>query len=217
MSTEDDPMDVFFALAFQKTLLDLAKRDNSDWYEAIRRITKSAADALKCGRVSVWLYDESRSEIVCECLYQISTDDYEKGIRLQAKDYPRYFQAMEENRTVAANDAQTDLRTSEFSEGYLKPQDITSMMDVPVRLHGKVIGVVCHEHTGLMRNWTRSDQEFAASIADLTALSFESARRKRAEEKLTQLNRELEEKLALLERIGKTASGRGKTKRSKKK
>lgn len=180
-------MDLFFALEYQNALVRMAKEDNTNWEKSIRRIAKADAETLKVERVSVWLYNRNRSEIVCECLYKLSEDACEKGQSLRARDFPRYFEAMEENRTVAADNAQTDLRTSEFTEVYLKPLDITSMMDVPVRLHGKVIGVVCHEHTGPLREWTLGDQDFAASVADLVSLAYEADRRRRAETELRKL------------------------------
>ncbi len=167
-------------IRYQAALLKLARMDNSDLLAAQKRITEEDAKMLGVERVSIWLFNEDRSEIVCEDLYRSSRKDHEHGLRLQARQYPRYFQALEENRTVAANDAANDLRTNEFTEGYLKPFDITSMMDVPVWLHGKVVGIVCHEHTGSMREWSSEEQEFAASIADLVSLALEASERQRA-------------------------------------
>ena len=174
----------------QMALLELAKTDYSDLESALKEITKVDAETLNTERVSVWFFSGDRSEIVCESLYNVSKNFYEKGARLQAKQYPRYFQALEESRIVAANDAQTDPCTSEFTKEYLKPLGITSMMDVPVRLHGGVAGIVCHEHTGPMREWTLEEQDFAASIADMLSLAMEASERKQAEEAL----RESEEK-----------------------
>src|SRR5262249_50095164 len=64
------------------------------------------------------------------------------------------------------------------------PLGITSMMDAPVRLHGELVGVVCHEHVGEPREWPLEDQEFASSVADLAAISLEAAERRRVEEAL---------------------------------
>ena len=171
----------------QAVLLKLARMDNSDLLAAQKRITEEDAKMLGVERVSIWLFNEDRSGIACQDLYRLSRNAHEKGLRLQAGQYPRYFQALEENRVVAANDAQSDPRTNEFTEGYLKPFEITSMMDVPVWLHGKVVGIVCHEHTGPIREWKPEEQEFAASIADLVSLTLEAAERKRAEEALRNL------------------------------
>ncbi|MCI0557179.1 MAG: PAS domain S-box protein, partial [Nitrososphaera sp.] len=171
---------------YQNALLQLAKIDNSDMDLALKRITEIDAKTLEVERVSIWRYNEDRSEIVCENLYKFGQNIHEKGFRLEAKQYPSYFQAMEGSRTITANDACTDPCTSEFSEGYLKPLGITSMMDVPIWLHGRVVGVVCHEHIGPMRAWTLEEQDFGASIADMVSLTLEATERKRAEEALAE-------------------------------
>lgn len=171
----------------QDVLLKLARMDNSDLLAAQKRITEEDAKTLGVERVSIWLFNEDRSGIACQDLYRLSRNAHEKGLTLQARQYPRYFHALEENRAVAANDAQSDPRTNEFTEGYLKHFEITSMMDVPVWLHGKVVGIVCHEHTGPIREWKPEEQEFAASIADLVSLTLEAAERKRTEEALRDL------------------------------
>jgi two-component sensor histidine kinase len=72
------------------------------------------------------------------------------------------------------------------------------MMDVPIRLHGNVVGVVCHEHVGVMREWTTEEQDFAASIADMVSLALEASERGRAEE---QVRASLKEKEVLLKEI----------------
>ena len=61
---------------------------------------------------------------------------------------------MKKNPVIVATDAQSDPRTCEFTENYLGPFQITSMLDVPVWLDGKLAGVVCHEHIGPLREWT---------------------------------------------------------------
>lgn len=169
-------------IKFQATLLDLGRSDLSRFEEALCRILAEDAKVLQVGRASVWFFSADRSEIVCEFLYRLSDGVYEKGMRLQASRYPAYFQALEESRTIAVEDALTDPRTSEFSADYLKPLGINSMMDVPIRRLGNIIGVVCHEHTGPKREWTHEEQEFAASIADLVALAMEASERAKAED-----------------------------------
>ena len=169
---------------YQKALLELAKMDNSDLELTLKRVTEVGSKTLGADRVSVWLFNEDHSEIVCKDLYKMSENVHEKGLRLQAKDYPRYFHALEESRTLAANDALTDPRTSEYTEGYLKPYRISSMMDVPIRVDGKVVGIVCHEHIGPMREWVLEEQNFAASIADVGSLALEASERNRIEEAL---------------------------------
>ncbi|HWP90703.1 MAG TPA: GAF domain-containing protein [Thermodesulfobacteriota bacterium] len=185
-------------LRYQRVLLKLAKMDNSDLDSALKKLTEADAKTLGVERVSVWHYSKDHSEIICKDLYKLSENIHESGLRLKTQDYPNYFRALEESRILAANDARFDPRTQEYTEGYLKPLGITSMMDVPVRVHGEVVGIIGHEHTGSMREWTVEEQDFAASIADMVSLALEASERKLAEE---QIKASLKEKEVLLKEI----------------
>lgn len=170
----------------QEVLLNLAKMNKSDLQTALRVITEADAKTQNVERVSVWLFDESFSGLVCEDLYKMTEEVHEKGMRLEAKQYPRYFKALEDRGTVAAYDACSDPCTSEFAKGYLIPNGITSMMDVPIWLHGKVVGIVCHEQTGSMREWIPEELDFSSSIADMVSIALEASERKKVQEALAE-------------------------------
>jgi diguanylate cyclase (GGDEF)-like protein/PAS domain S-box-containing protein len=171
---------------YQAVLLHMARTDNSDLDVTLKQITEATAKALSVGRVGIWWYNEDHSEIVCADVYQLGQNAHENGLRLQARQYPKYFTALEECRTIAADDACANPYTSEFADGYLKPLGIASMMDVPIRLHGEVIGIICHEHIGPVRVWTSEEQEFGASISHVVSLALEASERKRAESALAE-------------------------------
>jgi GAF domain-containing protein len=156
----------------QAALLDLLRMDKADLGAVLRRATELSAEVLRIQRVSVWLYNDAHDCIVCQDLFKLSTSSHERGIKLHARDFPRYFAAMDESRILAAHDAAEDPRTSEFRDSYLSPFGITSMLDIPVWNRGKVVGVVCHEHTGPKRSWTTEEQEFATHVADLVGVAL---------------------------------------------
>ena len=157
-----------------------------DLNTAVREITEVATNTLGIARTSVWLYNTERSKIRCIDLYELNTSRHSQGIELAAVDYPCYFQALNEERTLAAHDAHTDPRTKEFSQSYLSQLGITSMLDAPIWLRGEMIGVVCHEHIGAAREWALEEQNFAGSIADLVSMTMEACERKQAEEAVRQ-------------------------------
>ncbi len=172
-------------LSQSAVLLELAKSEalaQSDFAGFGRLAIEASAATLGVERVGIWLFDDQRSVLRCADLYQLSLDRHSEGVVLQADRYPRYFAALERGRVVAAHDARSDADTAEFTEGYLRPNSITSMMDAPVRKAGAVVGVVCHEHVGPPRIWASEEQEFAASVADLLSLALEAAERRRAEQ-----------------------------------
>ncbi len=156
----------------QTGLLKLASQDRTRFELALREILKTSALTLGVGRASYWSAQENLCRIFCEALYLAQTDTCESGSELRREDFPRYFQSLEENPLIAAADAQTDLRTAEFSDSYLKPLGIASMLDVPVWLRGKLVGVVCHEHLGKSRAWSADEQDFALSIGHMVSLAL---------------------------------------------
>jgi PAS domain S-box-containing protein len=158
--------------------------DPADLASALVRITEAAAATLEVDRASVWLYDQARTSIVCADLFRRPEGAHEAGLELSARDFPHYFEAMAQERTIAAADAQADPRTREFASSYLQPLGIGAMLDAPIRLGGHVVGVVCHEHVGPPRAWTPEEEQFAATIADFVAVALAEAERGRAEDAL---------------------------------
>jgi PAS domain S-box-containing protein len=179
-------------IRYQTTLLELAKLRNSELDTSLEIITEVDSNTLGIERVSIWLFNDDHSEIYCKDLYNMSENSHTNGPRLNSNDYPNYFRALEQNRILAVHNARTDHRVSECMEGYLKPFAVTSLMDVPIRLHGKMVGVVCHEHTGKMRRWTSEEQKFAASTADIVTLALGSSERERAEGILRKAHEDLQ-------------------------
>jgi PAS domain S-box-containing protein len=167
-----------------RVLVELARGEEAasgDLEAAFERITRTAAETLGVERTSVWLYNDDRSAIRCADLYELPEDRHSRGQELSAESYPSYFQALETERTIAAHDARSDPRTAEFAATYLEPLGISSMLDAPIRVRGRMIGVVCHEHVGPGRQWRGDEQNFAGSVADAVSLAVEESERRRTE------------------------------------
>ena len=167
----------------QAVLLRLTKMTDLDLAAIFKTTCEEVAQTLEVERMGIWLL-EDQSRLVCQDLYKLSDKLHARGMEMRLQGYPRYMQAMEANRIVAADDAARDPRTNEFAQGYLDTFGISSMMDVPVRLHGKLVGVVCHEHVGPARQWTLEEQDFVASVADMIVLKLETAERLKAQQAL---------------------------------
>ncbi|WP_392532825.1 ATP-binding protein [Nostoc sp. C117] len=172
-----------------QTLVELARSktfQQGNLNAALREITETAAHTLLVERVGVWLYDKERSKMKCMDLYDVNTKEHTFGKSLLKTNYPVYFQALEQERSIAANDARNDVRTQELSESYLSILGITSLLNAPIWLEGRLVGVVCHEHIGEGRQWTLEEETFAGSIADLVTLAMEANQRNATEEALRQ-------------------------------
>ena len=191
----------------KKALLELTVLQTPDLETFSKIITSMSSQALGVERVSLWFFDSLHSGIICEALYLLGKNIHEKGFRLRAKDYPKYFEALEEDRVLAADDARTDPRTSEFTGQYLKPLGIFSIMDIPIRRHGKVIGVMCYEDI-TPRQWTQEDQNFAASVGHIITSALEVFECKKAAEALKKSEKELKNRVKELEEFYDIAIGR---------
>src|SRR5262245_53819605 len=159
---------------------------------ACRAITEAAAQLLDVARSSIWLYDEARTVTHCVALYEAASATHSEGKTLAAADYPVYFRALEDERVIDAADAIRDPRTAEFSAGYLTPLGIGAMLDAPIRVGGRMVGVMCNEHVGPARQWTTDEEQFAGSLADFIALALESSKRAQTEAELRSMVQALE-------------------------
>ncbi|OGV59139.1 MAG: hypothetical protein A2X49_02265 [Lentisphaerae bacterium GWF2_52_8] len=188
---------------FQDALFSMAKEKHQDVDTLLHKITELAAKALGVARVSVWFYDDIRSKIVCADLFEMETGKHTKGMELSAIDYPTYFSTLQDSRIIAADDAQNDPRTQEFTAGYLVPLGITSMVDTHILRAGITSGVICVEHIGPARTWTQDEQKFMSAVADVITISMESIERIKAEQEIIRLNETLE--LEIEKRTGELA------------
>lgn len=158
--------------------LNLAKiriEDGISLETAFKRVTETAAVVLDVERVGIWLFIDERKSLRCVDLFECSKATHSAGVTLQTKEFPEYFAALESRRSIPAEVAVTDPRTSRLAEAYLVPLGITSMLDAPIYVAGEVIGVLCHEHVGSPREWTTEQRDFASAMADMLSLKIRAA------------------------------------------
>lgn len=139
--------------------------------EELRDILSAVANTLQVDRVSMWRIDDDRRAIRCVCMFHRTGNRFESGAVLPRETAPDYFDALERDRVIAAENVLTDPRTREFKESYLVPNGIGAMLDIPLRQDNRMTGVLCSEHLGSPREWMFDEQNFAASSANLIAIA----------------------------------------------
>lgn len=164
--------------------------------QALRQVTELACQVLRVDRVSVWRLSENGARILCLDLYRRDTRVHETGATLEKQRAVAYFDALETERCIVADDARVDERTREL-EAYLAEHGIGAMLDAPLFLHGEMIGVVCHEHVGGPRSWQLWEELVAGTMADFVALVMEAEERQRAQAEAARYRKHLEEETAL--------------------
>ena len=139
--------------------------------EGAKELTKEVTYSLNTDRCSIWLYNKDRSSIICQQLFIKSNNDWNQGVELFKKDFQPYFFALLLNPIIVADDAETNKATSCFTETYLKPLGIKSMLDVPIIYKGETIGVICIESL-TKRNWDKVEIDFAQMLSSLYSFSY---------------------------------------------
>lgn len=180
--------------ALELILLRVSQSEDIDKGElnvASRLIINSVCEGLKITRAGIWLYDQLQTLVQCTLLIDKGNDLDSESLVLTRKDFPHYFEALDSGRTIAAHNALTDVATFEFADLYLGPLNISSMLDVPIRHRGKMIGIICCEHQGEARHWEADEMVFAASLADLYGRAVSAD----YEAQLLEANQTLEQKV----------------------
>ncbi len=155
--------------------------------------TTTVSVYLEIQRVSIWILENSGARLRCLNLFDSDTKKNSSGMEVTSSDYPGYFKAMNKENSIVIDDVSTDPRTLELMEPYFKPNGITSMLDIPIKVGEKKVGVLCHEHVGHIRKWTDYEKSFAIAAGDILSLRFEQMERKKTEQELRTLSNAMEQ------------------------
>jgi len=157
-----------------------------DFLDVIKKIQEIIADVIRVDRVSTWLFSNDCETMHCMDLYEVGKVTHSREAVLEIADYPRYFSAIRRESRMSVDDALTDPRTSEFAETYLKPLGISSMLDAGIHVSGKLVGVVCFEHTGVARKWQPDEEAFAGTVGALIGQALVNEERLHAQKALSE-------------------------------
>lgn len=162
---------------------------------AVCFLTESVSETLDIDRVSVWLKEKDVLEMRCHDLYSRTSAVHTQGGIIIPQDFPVYFAAIENSRSIDIYDVYNDPCTREFGKAYLKLNRITSMLSSAIRISGQMVGIVCLEHVDSPHTWQTDEIAFAGEVADQMAQALANAGRQKAEAEIRQLNAELEQRV----------------------
>jgi len=165
--------------------------NSGDAPTVLRNLVEEVSATLGVERVSIWMLSEDGAQLNCLLLLEAAAKKYSSGLVIATANCPRYLKALRDDMMIAAEDAETDPRTSELATTYLLPLGITSMLDAMFQRGGRNVGVVCLEHTGAKHHWHSDEEVFATSVASLVAKVFTRIELRWAEETLRRSRDEL--------------------------
>jgi PAS domain S-box-containing protein len=157
---------------------------NKDTFNGVlKNILKVAGTNCSIDRVGYWSYIPEG--LRCESIYYLKSDRFEKNFFLGIENYPIYFRQLETGVQIVASNVYNNNITSELCLDYFPKNNIKSLLDTPIFINGKIIGILCFESIEEMREWDNEDINFSRSIADLIAIAIESQMRIEVEQKLS--------------------------------
>jgi diguanylate cyclase (GGDEF)-like protein/PAS domain S-box-containing protein len=167
--------------AQSRVLTDLSSRlsvHNGDFRASVRGITEAAVNTLGIDRASVWVFEQFSD---CVDIFERLSGRHRDGVNPVSLHSPAYVRALEKERYEKGGDSEA---SREFSESYLTPRGMSSLLAVAVRLRGAVAGVLCLERIGSLSDWRSEEHGFAHALADLVTTALEAVERRNAEQAL---------------------------------
>ncbi len=168
------------------------------WHEdctfdtAIAEICEVAAETLEVERVNVWRCETETALLCCFHSYERGAHRHNPpGYQETLPLVGAYADQLEDVRLIEVADVAVDdgPATDPSFQEYFDRYQVQSLLDVPVRAEGLLIGVICLEHIGSARMWTPEEHAFAGSIGDYVAVAYEITRRRDIENRLRYLER----------------------------
>ncbi|PJC62196.1 MAG: hypothetical protein CO022_05830 [Flavobacteriales bacterium CG_4_9_14_0_2_um_filter_32_27] len=173
------------------------KRDDID--VLIEACAKRITHLLEIERCNAWLFNANHTAIVSFGEYDKNKDEFSKNTIIYKSDCPNYFSALRQNKILLIPNIRSHKYTKEFNESYSIPNNIISLMDIPLRIDGELIGVLCLEKTGeIEREFSNEEQTFAMSIGIILTSSLEARQRRKVNHLLEE---SLKEKDLLIKEI----------------
>jgi len=148
--------------------------------EAANVIGAIACKAVRTSRVGIWKTNDDITRLSGLSYYDSKTDGFAVQDDLDIAECGVYRELLKKERLIIIKDA---LRPNPLTPVLrLYQQDIRSFLEAPIRIGGRLVGVVsieqdiCVEYP-YSREWSKDEQNFASSLADFMALAIESAER----------------------------------------
>jgi len=166
---------------YLETIEELAKSANLRKGEIIKftqEVLANSSKALNCDRCNVWLFENNQTELVSLLSYKKVNHLFSNENSLHKEQLPKYFKFLKKNELIVSNNAKFEDINSELLESYIIPNEITAMIDVPLRSEGEMIGVICFEFVKTEHSWSNDEKKFTQSIAQLMSLALETKKKR---------------------------------------
>ena len=163
-------------------IIELTKHlDNGATFnDTLKKISLCCSKILNIDHSGIWLFNDDSTHLVCEQEYDNNQDLFAAPKEIPTEIHSRYFKELANVRLIATNDAIHSPGNTPESKAYLTKNNITAMLDAPIKSDGKYLGVLRLYQQSGTRNWQADEQQFAATISDIITLAHQKQRKSHA-------------------------------------
>jgi serine phosphatase RsbU (regulator of sigma subunit) len=173
---------------------------NDALMQVCTNVVTVVALTMETNRVSIWFFSAGKDKLIRYVQFenhQIITAQLE----LSVLDYPVYFDAINSKDCILANEAANNNLTKEFKASYLDAFNIRSMLDCPILVNGKIIGIICCEQQQVNAQWGGEEVFFVDSMADFISINLQNQTIAGLFANLKEKNREIIDSINYAKRI----------------
>lgn len=155
-------------------------------YERLSSITGS-------NKTGVMLFNDDHSALQPLSIYYSDSHLKQSGDSLCRSLHSGYFEWIENNLLIQAEKVKHHPALQTLYPRYLEPNEIKSVLDIPVFKGDECIGVLSNQYTVEERKFTDDDIAFSRSVADIVLLFVETEELRVSKLQLERSNNELTE------------------------
>jgi GAF domain-containing protein len=158
-------------------LCGLLDRGEIDRAEFLAQFTRRLAKDIGCSRagVRILLAGEQGLLLRCVAMYDAVHGRVVRPPDLRADDPAPFIDALARDGSVVAPDCGRHPATRPFLAGYLRPQDVRSLLDVSFSVNGVLYGSFSCEQVGGMQDWTPQQLQLLRRMAGRVSLALVNA------------------------------------------
>ena len=160
--------------------------------ESAKVIAWKGCDALQASRIGIWNF--SAENAICRNIvsYDMHSGEYflQADLDLSSPGMSEYIRLLSTQRQIAIADADKPNVLTDILSSYAP--EMCATLDSPVRIDGKLAGVVCVEQYRTAaypngREWTIEEMDFVSSLADLMTIAGANAAQRNLSERTEEM------------------------------
>ncbi|HIJ89775.1 MAG: PAS domain S-box protein [Desulfobulbaceae bacterium] len=159
-------------------------RDTAAMEPVYEMVSSWLAQHLRVNRGSVWMFQNEGASLLCCCLYELDGNRFSRGQVLLRDELPQYFETIQKGEALIVTEGvQTCSGLEKFAAVYLKPLDIRSYLNFPIKREGNTVGLLALSVQDKTREWSEEEANLCNIIADQLSIAFSRIEERELREK----------------------------------